>query len=165
MVLLIFNIFSINLNYINYETVCILLILPIMFLISCSCSDDTVEEMCGSNHVLFARYLQEVINISMDNPERVRLVVQEFGTVTLPVIGTVSGTALDGWSGALVGVAIFCQNMKKSTLIMIFCLSTFIIIPLLIDLFEQEYYTKCFVIVFSFMLSVKGLCKKIVQKS
>ena len=77
MVLLIFNIFSINLNYINYETVCILLILPIMFLISCSCSDDTVEEMCGSNHVLFARYLQEVINISMDNPERVRLVVQE----------------------------------------------------------------------------------------
>lgn len=67
MVLLIFNIFSINLNYINYETVCILLILPIMFLISCS--DDTVEEMGGSNHVLLERYPQEVINISMDNPE------------------------------------------------------------------------------------------------
>mgnify|MGYP000406393033 CR=1 FL=1 len=47
---------------------------------------------------------------------------------------------------------------------MIFCLSTFIIIPLLVDLFEQEYYTKCFVIVFLFILSVKGLCKKIVQK-
>ena len=30
------------------------------------------------------------------------------GTVTLPVIGTVSGTALGGWSGALVGVATFC---------------------------------------------------------
>lgn len=42
---------------------------------------------------------------------------------------------------------------------MIFCLSTFIIIPLLVDLFEQEYYTKCFVIVFLFILSVKGLCK------
>ena len=64
---MIFNIFSINLNYINYETVCILLILPIMFLISCS--DDTVEEMGGSNHVLLERYPQEVINISMDNPE------------------------------------------------------------------------------------------------
>ena len=61
------NIFSINLNYINYETVCMLLILPIMFLILCS--DDTVEEIGGSNHVLFERYLQEVINISMDNPE------------------------------------------------------------------------------------------------
>lgn len=48
---------------------------------------------------------------------------------------------------------------------MIFCLSTFIIIPLLVDLFEQEYYIKCFVIVFLFILSVKGLCKKIVQKS
>ena len=69
------NIFSINLNYINYETVCMLLILPIMFLILCS--DDTVEEIGGSNHVLFERYLQEVINISMDNLERVRLVVQE----------------------------------------------------------------------------------------
>lgn len=44
-----------------------LLILPIMFLISCS--DDTVEEMGGSNHVLLERYPQEVINISMDNPE------------------------------------------------------------------------------------------------
>lgn len=44
------NIFSINLNYINYETVCMLLILPIMFLILCS--DDTVEEIGGSNHVL-----------------------------------------------------------------------------------------------------------------
>ena len=31
-----------------------LLILPIMFLISCS--DDTVEEMGGSNHVLLERY-------------------------------------------------------------------------------------------------------------
>ena len=69
------NIFSINLNYINYETVCMLLILPIMFLILGS--DDTVEEIGGSNHVLFERYLQEVINISMDNLERVRLVVQE----------------------------------------------------------------------------------------
>ena len=69
------NIFSINLNYINYETVCMLLILPIMFFILCS--DDTVEEIGGSNHVLFERYLQEVINISMDNLERVRLVVQE----------------------------------------------------------------------------------------
>ena len=39
-----------------------LLILPIMFLISCS--DDTVEEMGGSNHVLLERYPQEVINIS-----------------------------------------------------------------------------------------------------
>ena len=38
---------------------------------------DTVEEIGGSNHVLFERYLQEVINISMDNLERVRLVVQE----------------------------------------------------------------------------------------
>ena len=44
-----------------------LLILPIMFLILCS--DDTVEEMGGSNHVLLERYPQEVINISMDNPE------------------------------------------------------------------------------------------------
>ena len=35
-----------------------LLILPIMFLISCS--DDTVEEMGGSNHVLLERYPQEV---------------------------------------------------------------------------------------------------------
>ena len=105
MVLLIFNIFSINLNYINYETVCILLILPIMFLISCS--DDTVEEMGGSNHVLLERYPQEVINISMDNPERVRLVVQEL-VFALSVIGTVSGTALGGWSGVLVGVATFC---------------------------------------------------------
>ncbi len=52
-----------------------LLILPIMFLILCS--DGTVEEIGGSNHVLFERYLQEVINISMDNLERVRLVVQE----------------------------------------------------------------------------------------
>ena len=69
------NIFSINLNYINYETVCMLLILPIMFLILCS--DDTVEEIGGSNHVLSERYLQEVLNISMDNLERVRLVVQE----------------------------------------------------------------------------------------
>ena len=34
-------------------------------------------EIGGSNHVLFERYLQEVINISMDNLERVRLVVQE----------------------------------------------------------------------------------------
>lgn len=41
------------------------------------CSDDTVEEIGGSNHVLFERYLQEVINISMDNLERVRLVVRE----------------------------------------------------------------------------------------
>ena len=40
-----------------------LLILPIMFLISCS--DDTVEEMGGSNHVLLERYPQEVINISI----------------------------------------------------------------------------------------------------
>lgn len=70
-----------------------------MFLISCS--DDTVEEMGGSNHVLLERYPQEVINISMDNPERVRLVVQEL-VFTLSVIGTVSGT------GALVGVATFC---------------------------------------------------------
>ena len=54
MALLTFNVFSINLNYINYETVCMLLILPIMFLISCS--DDTVEEMGGSNHVLLERY-------------------------------------------------------------------------------------------------------------
>ena len=69
------NIFSINLNYINYETVCILFILPIMFLIISSY--DTVEEIGGSNHVLFERYLQEVINISMDNLERVRLVVLE----------------------------------------------------------------------------------------
>ena len=69
------NIFSINLNYINYETVCTLLILPIMSLILCS--DDTVEEIGGSNHVPFVRSLQEVINISMDNLERVRLVVQE----------------------------------------------------------------------------------------
>ena len=45
-----------------------LLILPIMFLISCS--DDTVEEMGGSNHVLLERYPQEVINISMDNPRK-----------------------------------------------------------------------------------------------
>jgi thiol-activated cytolysin len=41
-----------------------LLILPIMFLISCS--DDTVEETGSSNHVLLERYPQEVINISMD---------------------------------------------------------------------------------------------------
>lgn len=30
------------------------------------------------------------------------------GTVTLPIVGTVSGGALGGWSGALVGVASFC---------------------------------------------------------
>lgn len=30
------------------------------------------------------------------------------GTVTIPLIWTVSGTALGGWSGALVGVATFC---------------------------------------------------------
>jgi outer membrane lipoprotein SlyB len=82
-----------------------LLILPIMFLISCS--DDTVEETGSSNHVLLERYPQEVINISMDNPERVRLVVQEL-VFALSVIGTVSGTALGGWSGVLVGVATFC---------------------------------------------------------
>lgn len=71
-----------------------LLILPIMFLILCS--DDTVEEIGGSNHVLFERYLQEVINISMDNLEKGALGGAGVGTVTLPVIGTVSGTALGG---------------------------------------------------------------------
>jgi hypothetical protein len=52
-------------------------------------------------------------------------------------------------------------SMKKNTLITIFCISTFIIIPLFVDLFIHGYYTKCFVIAFLFVLSIIGLHKGI----
>ncbi|EJX07922.1 membrane protein [gut metagenome] len=51
--------------------------------------------------------------------------------------------------------------MKRNTLITIFCISTFIIIPLFVDLFIHGYYTKCFVIAFLFVLSTIGLHKRI----
>ncbi len=39
---------------------------------------------------------------------KMQMETYKVGTVTLPLVGTVSGTALGGWSGALVGVASFC---------------------------------------------------------
>ena len=45
---------SVGLSVIKFASWVYMLILPIMFLISCS--DDTVEEMGGSNHVLLERY-------------------------------------------------------------------------------------------------------------